>query len=918
MIACCIGLILIVGIMTAAWYLPVYIEEHILPQLMEQAGINDVRCPVRRVGFFGADLGPLRIGKKGHQPITITAIQLDYSPLGLYRQRIRAVRLSGIELYGVFDKEGFRVHGLNPNFFKSVHRSKRPPEPDNQPFNLPIHIGRMALTHSTFHLKWNQKNLPIPFSVSTYSSQEEPTVFQSQLKAMLLGNNIQINGQVDLDKGQLSLEMSSAPLTADSIISFLGLDQWVSGNAIVRLNGKLKAGLLPPNIQTLKVETFFDHLNAGTDTIRLKSWPESESTKKQPVIQIVKTGTDAWQMNLKHLRVTTPANAALFLSIIKATVLETPDGALQINGHLFGTVPPVKDNGPGTVTWQKKIPVTTDFSGIRKNNGSWEIALTGSTVDSSTETMTLTTNGMDMVLQSPAVSIKASGDATAATSQVQMKIPTAMVSTADMTMEFQSIDILGDLAIPLTTLLYHPSFKLTVATSQSRGHIATGPKTKPISLVVPKLTLLVTGDISPARINGTLGLSGMKIDAPEYDTKMKNVKATIPFQWPQPKQGKTGNLTMGSTRLGTWNLGNTSIRMTQTDSGYTFIGTHNNPIFPKLKINVSGKAHIPLPDIDSGVHIRIDARRPASAGEFDLQPFIESAEGLTANGDIRAEGSVHISSGGTMGEVCFKLNDGYLTHPEQKTTITGLQTSLCLPALPDFRSAPQQKVAFETANLGNIRISNGTLDYQIESPKGVFIEKGAFQWSGGTVRLGAMRIQTDKEDYAIRLDCDRLNLAEILAQFGVAQGEGSGTVNGTIPVRFQDGRLFFDDGFLYSTPGVGGKIRLTGTENLTAGITEGTLQYHQIDLAREALKDFDYQWTKLGLNTEKGELVMRLQFDGKPTKPLPFEFRKDFGGFVRVDADGRGSHFQGISLDVNFRLPLDDLMQYKDILRYLE
>ncbi len=143
-------------------------------------------------------------------------------------------------------------------------------------------------------------------------------------------------------------------------------------------------------------------------------------------------------------------------------------------------------------------------------------------------------------------------------------------------------------------------------------------------------------------------------------------------------------------------------------------------------------------------------------------------------------------------------------------------------------------------------------------------------------------------------------------------------MNGTVPIRFQNGKLTFDDGFLYSTPGVGGKIRITGTKSLTAGIPEGTVQFNQIDLAREALEDYDYKWAKLGLETLNNELVMRLQFDGKPAKMLPFEYKKEFGGFMRVDADGRGSNFQGISLDVNFRIPLDDLMQYKDVLQHLE
>jgi len=58
---------------------------------------------------------------------------------------------------------------------------------------------------------------------------------------------------------------------------------------------------------------------------------------------------------------------------------------------------------------------------------------------------------------------------------------------------------------------------------------------------------------------------------------------------------------------------------------------------------------------------------------------------------------------------------------------------------------------------------------------------------------------------------------------------------------------------------------------------------------------------------------MRLQFDGKPAGPLPFVYKKEIGSFMRVEAGGQGSVFQGISLDVNLKLPLNRLLQYKDI-----
>ncbi|MBW2367873.1 MAG: hypothetical protein JRH15_08295 [Deltaproteobacteria bacterium] len=63
---------------------------------------------------------------------------------------------------------------------------------------------------------------------------------------------------------------------------------------------------------------------------------------------------------------------------------------------------------------------------------------------------------------------------------------------------------------------------------------------------------------------------------------------------------------------------------------------------------------------------------------------------------------------------------------------------------------------------------------------------------------------------------------------------------------------------------------------------------------------------------------MKMQFDGHPSDILPFVYKRELGGFARVEAGAQGSKFQGIRLDINFRLPLDDLMQYKEVMELIQ
>lgn len=302
----------------------------------------------------------------------------------------------------------------------------------------------------------------------------------------------------------------------------------------------------------------------------------------------------------------------------------------------------------------------------------------------------------------------------------------------------------------------------------------------------------------------------------------------------------------------------------------------------------------------------------------DLGALVPAVNGLVLSGVMSARGRLSSSRKGLQGSLEIEVADGSLAMAARQIEVTGIQATLHFPELPRLRSGPAQSIRFSRAAMGAIVVDGGDFEIQVESDKTLLVEKGRLSWCGGRVDTGALRITAGRQDYQVSLYCQRLELSRILEQLGSVNARGSGTVNGRIPIGYRDGNLRFDDGFLFSTPGETGQIQLTGTEFLTRGIPVGTPQFTQVELAQEALKDYAYTWAKLGLTSEGEEFVMHLQFDGRPANPLPFVYKKEIGGFVRIKAGADGSVFQGIGLDVNLRLPLNRLLQYKDILNRIE
>ena len=365
------------------------------------------------------------------------------------------------------------------------------------------------------------------------------------------------------------------------------------------------------------------------------------------------------------------------------------------------------------------------------------------------------------------------------------------------------------------------------------------------------------------------------------------------------------------------NLGSVTGTIQQKGSGLGFKGVHMNSLLPDLSINFTGKAgRFSSDDYEAEIHFKLKDYKTVS--DIDLEQFIPLAKGVTFNGEFGLNGDLTFDGTGIKSSLNANLNNANLMLKQKGAAIEGIQTALVLTDLFEMRSAPEQKLCFEKAWFGELNIQDGTMEFQIESAGSLLIEKSGFGWCDGNVYTQAMRISPKIKDYNLILYCDRLKLAMILEQFGAVNAQGNGTVNGRLPIRIKNGKIRFKDGFLFSTPGEGGTIRLTGTEILTAGIPANTPQYAQIELAREALKDYDYDWAKLNLMTEGENLLLRLQFDGKPARPLPFVYKKEIGGFAKVESDSKGSVFQGISLDVNFKVPLDKILHYKDLLDMIQ
>ncbi len=409
-------------------------------------------------------------------------------------------------------------------------------------------------------------------------------------------------------------------------------------------------------------------------------------------------------------------------------------------------------------------------------------------------------------------------------------------------------------------------------------------------------------------VNMILMGSKGEISAPEFKIKASGLSIEIPIQYPHSDKKLYGRYLIEKISYNNqYNLG-TAGKIVQTDvKEFNVMGEVSPLMLPKLKTQFSS-----IIGFEKGLSASFDFNTDAVKLNFaDIEKLSpQKLQKADVDVIISAKGKVEFLNHQLKSFLHLALNDGKIHMPDTKFTAKGINTIVAFDDLLALESVPGQVLTIDSVEVNKVKIQNAKIRFTIEDGRSLLMENIRFNWCNGLVSTESIRFPHADNTYAMTFYCDRLEMTQLLKQMGAFDAQGSGTLNGRIPVVYSNGNISFDNGFLFSTPGSGGNVVIANSDRITAGIPMDNPQFSQLDLAREALKDFDYQWAKLVFNTTKDTLDVKMELDGKPSKVLPFEYKKELGGFIRVDASSPGSKFQGIKLDVNLKLPFNDVMKF--------
>ena len=880
--------LLLLGMGIAAvffWALPRFLESD---TLQAKLPIGPATWEIRRAGPGGLDVADLRLGPKNRPTLTADALRVDYAPASLLGGRIAAVRLSGVRLFLEWRDGRLVLRSLD---------ELRLPEPESKPVPdgesaPPVSVGRVRIDSGFLHIDAPAGSFLLPFEGALAPETDDFSRLSAELTLHPRGQTISLNIQLDRDAQTLNAEMETDGL---QLARFADLARAVPGLVPAgRLDLSARLGL---NLESLRPAGGRLRLSLdGAGPV----WREWQLAKDNGFrLELESADGETWHVPELAAALTAPIPLTLTGEKLR---IQWSDDRLAADGTLGLRMAPAENSGedPSSV-----LQVETPLQ--------WPLAVSGALADgkwtakaelSSPEddggesaSWSFRIGATRLAGQHPDFHLTGGGELGSGNLETKWTIPA-------LALDFDGIPLGFDRFAGDVDIRFGPEeFSAKGTLSGTSANLTVGNT----RIAIPDLSVDVSGGSDGGA--GTLSLSGGSLRIGDF--RMAGVTGKLPLNWPWAAAEFGGEISAKTLRFDERALGAISGSIRQTAAGIGYRLRHASRLIPGAAVDLDGETRFFGTPHETAVSFET---RHAIDPPLDIGRFHPAAKGMTLSGNLGVTGRAVVDAAGFRCPADISLSEGHWKMAEPPGEARGIQLSLPMADLAATRGRPGGRLQLESLSFGAFQFEAMDIHLQVESPPALLVERAGFNWCGGNVETRAFRIEPGQTEFELLLYADRIHLARFLDQLGTGRAEGEGTVSGRIPVRFQDGSFRFADGVLFSMPGRGGTLHVTGAEGLASAVGANTPQGAQLDLALAALESFAYDWARLRMNSSGETLSLSLEFNGRPTEPLPFVYKESVGGFVRTAPDGQiKSRFQGIQLNLNLDLPLDDLLRYRGI-----
>ncbi|MBU4267508.1 MAG: hypothetical protein KJ808_01460 [Acidobacteria bacterium] len=847
--------IIVMAVLVLYLSLPV-ITKNILVAQAEKFGLKNLQFRALHVGWRRLDLADITLGDAAAPALRIPYLSVEYSLAGLWQKKIRNVRLVGASIKIEDRGQGFQFQGMTA-----------PLEPQSGEM---VSIERLSLEDGNLQLTWGGRSLEIPFEATLRASGLD---YSFAVLMRPLAETVRLQGTVDknITAGKITCEIPGFPLQTLIDQAGFGSAAWGQGRIAVKSEMILEDG----KFKTAAVSV------SGLDNLRLafpnqaSLWLDSFSLAFHLgsgfIVRDIVASVQGRQFHFGELAVESP-----FYLDIRGR--RWPDLEFSIHDMRIARPLPVgveriagKISGPWTAA-----QINGSF---RLQNGNKMLAALGLPGEI---TRPYAVDGdFQCSLKSGMIAwtLQARGKGNLAVALGQDSLQGRLDLNAFLNGDGQRLHA--------SAACRMPDADLQLAGYHARAEVFSGNA---------ELEYGFGGNISG---RGRVELNGGKVNSNKsVGLEAAGISLNMPWQWPGSGPGLEGGFSVARLQSNGMGWQNISGILVQNDAALRFSGSMHS-ILAKIAVKFQGDV---APD-PAGSNLQTTFSIPPVVLQprTSLQPLHPLLQGISGGGSFQAEGRIWARNDAAGGSAIMKIADADFEQKEEGIAVRGVNGSITLERLFDFVTAPAQRIVFRELKWQDKSFSNGELVFAGESGGSVFIESGRFDWCQGKIIIAPFRLEPRKTDFLMTFYCDRVNFAQMLnALLGKAVVSGDAEMNGMVPVRMVNGSPVFLDGYLYSTPGSSGNLKVSQPELISGG---------QV-LVEEAIRDFRYNWIKVKMSSRDDRLDMVVSIDGAPAQKLPLRYDAKRKDFIKDPAGGRHVQLKGLLLDIRFLdIDLKDLLK---------
>ena len=240
-----IAVLFIVAVLTGLYfYFPVYLQNHLIPKMVSDAGLSVEAVTIRRVSPWGADLGVIKLTGADDKGFSIKAIQITYSPWSLFQKSIDTIDLIGCILDVAISDDGICIGGVYIPTAKKERESDAGEQTDFDTL-LPIRINRITLRDGRLNLMWPQYEMIVPFDINLQTNGLNQGKLEGDIALYPRDNLITADLTFDNHANQAGLKLKASRLVIDRFSDLWRTIPGIRIRATADIEAQIKAQLNP-------------------------------------------------------------------------------------------------------------------------------------------------------------------------------------------------------------------------------------------------------------------------------------------------------------------------------------------------------------------------------------------------------------------------------------------------------------------------------------------------------------------------------------------------------------------------------------------------------------------------------------------------------------------------------------------------